>query len=99
MTILLSPRIIALLDAHAARVGCTPGELIDRFTRRLSARDLSRLKKIGRKRANSLALRNAARARGDCTTCRKRKAEPGKCRCVECNEARKPSRAPRGAEE
>jgi phage FluMu protein gp41 len=89
MTITLPARLVALLEAHADRVGCTSGELVDRFTRRLSVRDLARVKRMGRVRASSFAARNAARARGDCTTCRKRPAELGRCRCVECNAARK----------
>lgn len=95
MTINLPASVVVRLELAAERAGTTVDVLIDRFTRRLSSRDLARIKKLGRSRASSLVARNKARARGDCTTCRKRPAEPGKCRCVECNAARKSKSATR----
>lgn len=50
-----------------------------------------------RSRASQRARRDAARAAGLCTTCRKRPAEQGRCRCVECDAHRKDPRSMRRA--
>ncbi len=50
-------------------------------------RTYARPRRLRMQRDWAKQARDAARSAGRCTTCRKQPAEPGKCRCVGCNQA------------